>query len=332
MSNAPSTLAAAPNPTTETIIIHELSVYNRPRGLPAQSRAWAVQPLRHEAGGHHTISVDLVALKGGYDVSAVQEWAKSGNCFAKLDWTFPNCNYPKFATRHLLRPSSSSGGGDVSFSGGLAWAEKMLEAIKMLNATNYPDPPPPSLRPLPPPRSWLSCHSNYPHGCSPSQISLSLSPPQPALVTRHLYEKRDSGCYPFRELEDDQVSNHSTATTLTTASDASTAAFSEPAELPCYDSFRGEEKPSRARARARARARCWPGNDEQADNHNDEEGDNERSRGEDLRLRLEALRTQRLEAEARYARDGDASGLMAVLTAARQSPDFWDTGTGLPRF
>ncbi|KAK4248522.1 hypothetical protein C7999DRAFT_31014 [Corynascus novoguineensis] len=325
MYNSPSTLAAAPNPATETIIIHGLSVYNQPRGLPAQSRAWAVQPLSHKAGGHHIISAHLVALKGGYDLSAVQEWAKSGDCFAKLDWTFPDCNYPKFATRHLLSPNSSSDGGDVSFSGGLGWAEKMLEAIKMLNATNYPDPPPPSLRPHPPPpRSWLSCCSNYPYGYPPSQLSLSLSLPRPALVTRHLYEKREPGCYHFRELEDDQVSNHSTATSLTTASDVSTAAFSEPAELPCYDSFRGEEKPSRAR--------CWPGNDEQADNHNDEEGDDERNREEELRRRLEVLRTQRLEAEARYARDGDASGLMAVLAAARQSPDYWDTATGLPRF
>ncbi|KAH6843114.1 hypothetical protein B0I37DRAFT_212197 [Chaetomium sp. MPI-CAGE-AT-0009] len=48
-------------------------------------------------------------------------------------------------------------------------------------------------------------------------------------------------------------------------------------------------------------------------------------------LQLDALRRKRREAEALYARNGDTSGLLAVLATASQSPDNWDA-SGMPRF
>ncbi|KAL2166062.1 hypothetical protein VTG60DRAFT_3335 [Thermothelomyces hinnuleus] len=247
--------------------ILRLSVIGQPPGLPTQETVQLVNALSHEPEVGHTVSVQLVALRGGYDTETVQRWAETGQCFVELHWTFPDCNYPKFTTHHLLI-SPSGNPGDISFSGGLGWAEGLLKAMKLLNATDHPDP-----------------------------------------------DDRRPG-YVSRQLDDDQVSNSSAATSLTTTSDASIA-FSEPAELP---NGTGDK------------------NEEQADNGNYNDNADGRSSSSinqaeelQLQLQLELLSRQRREAEARYARNGDASGLLAVLAAARQSSRYWDS-SGLPRF
>ncbi|KAL2161957.1 hypothetical protein VTH06DRAFT_7742 [Thermothelomyces fergusii] len=124
-----------------TIVIRALSVCGKPPRRTAQGALTALKPLSHGPGGPHTVSVRLVALGSGYDEHTVRGWAETGRCFVRLDWGFPDCNYPRFTTRHLLtRPAASP--ADVSFSGGLGWAERMLAAFKQLNATGFSDPPP----------------------------------------------------------------------------------------------------------------------------------------------------------------------------------------------
>ncbi|KAL2150695.1 hypothetical protein VTH82DRAFT_7258 [Thermothelomyces myriococcoides] len=217
-----------------TIVIRALSVYGQPPCQPVQGPSKPLKPLSHEPGVPHTVSVGLVVIWGGYDEHTVRHWAETGECFARLDWGFPNCNYPKFTTRHLLIDESESS-ADVSFSGGLAWAEKMLEAFKQLNATNYPDPP----QLLPPPRTLPRRHRS--DGTPPTPPPPPTRPPFPKWtppscrpITRDLHRKTESGrfAYAVPELDDDQLSTSSAATCLTTGSDSSTA-LSEPYETAC---------------------------------------------------------------------------------------------------
>jgi hypothetical protein len=177
-----------------------------------------VEPLSHDPGGPHFISVDLVAFLGNCHIQMVQDWAKAGECFIKLDWTFPGCNYPKFTTRHLLGMAP----GHVSFSGGLGWAEKTLKAAQLLGMTNCP---PPSRQNLP---VWNPVNI-------PSGPKLPFQPPP--LPSWHGwnpgYGTLAGPIYVSRGLADDEVSNFSEATSMTAASDAS-AVCSEPAELADY--------------------------------------------------------------------------------------------------
>ncbi|KAL2174524.1 uncharacterized protein P884DRAFT_314454 [Thermothelomyces heterothallicus CBS 202.75] len=232
-------------PNETTIIIQAVSVYGQPPGLSVQAPVKPLKPLSHEPGGPHTVSVRLVALRGGYDEHTVRRWAETGQCFVRLDWGFPNCNYPKFTTRHLLTSSGASS-GDVSFSGGLDWAERMLNALKQLHATDYPDPPPPP--PPPPPL--------------PTPTPSSRGP-----LARLLRAKTEDGrlAYAARELDDDQISNSSVATCLTAASESS-AAFSEPPEPTC---------PCPMRSSGAHPRRC------QAENNNDENNNKNNGDGDD---------------------------------------------------
>jgi hypothetical protein len=65
--------------------------------------------------------------------------------------------------------------------------------------------------------------------------------------------------------------------------------------------------------------------------HNGTGNNNNSGGGSDSRARLDRLRRQKQEADALYARNGDPSGLLALLAAASQSAENWDA-SGMPRF
>lgn len=62
---------------------------------------------------------------------------KKGECFFKIDWTFPgHKSGPKITTRHLLTTELTS--PDLSFSGGLDWARKLLEHVNSAPPAIHP--------------------------------------------------------------------------------------------------------------------------------------------------------------------------------------------------
>lgn len=105
-------------------------MYGQPN-VRADADGYAVEALGDDQGGSNIISAGLVALLSGHEIRAVRAAARTGECYIKLDWTFPGSPYPKFTTRHLLHPSDSTGA--VSFSGGLDWAYRMLDSAQSLH-------------------------------------------------------------------------------------------------------------------------------------------------------------------------------------------------------
>ncbi|KAL2259862.1 hypothetical protein VTK26DRAFT_6312 [Humicola hyalothermophila] len=139
----PKKLHPAPDETVRgggnepTIYIRELSGYGHLRNL-AQTTNFRSEPLSHEQGGNHTISAELAARLTGRDLQLVQEWASTGESFIALVWVFPGSDYPEFRTRHLI--VTGTGSGNVSFSGGIAWAQTIWKNYQKFQAANYHRP------------------------------------------------------------------------------------------------------------------------------------------------------------------------------------------------
>ncbi|KAK4241482.1 hypothetical protein C8A03DRAFT_41096 [Achaetomium macrosporum] len=174
------------------ICIQAISVYGE-AGVLARPLGHLVEGWNHGSGGSHAISAKFVASLSGYEVRVIQEWARSGEHFIKLDWTFPGHNYPKFTTRHTLDPGEAS--GDVSFSGGLDWAQRMLKVTLGLQLPSTPTSFPAGRVPLP--------------ALPPYQPYWSAGPAFPGTPT-----------YKVPDPADDQASVCSELTSATTISDA----------------------------------------------------------------------------------------------------------------
>ncbi|KAK4105245.1 hypothetical protein N658DRAFT_555781 [Parathielavia hyrcaniae] len=129
--DAPSALAD----DSPEICIRAFSVYGQPSSL-AQGLEYPITPRRHDSGGHHIISVCFIAFLSKRDVQSIRAWAKTGEHFVELEWTFPGYGYPKFTTRHVLNDQKAS--HDLSFSGGLGWALEMMETAEKLSLTSPP--------------------------------------------------------------------------------------------------------------------------------------------------------------------------------------------------
>ncbi|KAK3385447.1 hypothetical protein B0H63DRAFT_183116 [Podospora didyma] len=76
----------------------------------------------HAASGIHSILAELIPLfhRGSSgDLNRFASFAEGRNVFIKLEWTFPDRKYPRFATRHLLTPEHSA---SIRFIGDLDFA------------------------------------------------------------------------------------------------------------------------------------------------------------------------------------------------------------------
>ncbi|KAK3295158.1 uncharacterized protein B0H64DRAFT_441580 [Chaetomium fimeti] len=278
----------------EEIYLHSLSVYEKPR-LAAQSLKYLLKPLSHGPGQPHYISVYLLSLLLDYSLEDLKQWAAAKDCFVKLVWIFPGWDHPKFTTRHLL-VTDTAAPGHVSFSGGLDWAVNMWKVAQRLQPPSCP-----FLGPQSAPR-W---NLGRPRG----DPKLSL-PPVPFMDMDKWKPEYPALAYPVGYLPagpaDDEVSEFSEpepghADTASVGS--SSGLFSEPSEA--ADSNFGEDSWSKDRGGGSSRA--------------------------ERLLQREVLRRRMRDAEALYARNGDPSGLLAVLSTASQSPDNWDSA-GMPRF
>jgi len=105
------------------IAVQKLSIYGFD-SPPARSPSTCVKAASFPPGDTHTVSVRLAAKLTNFSLGLLLNWASTGDCFCKLEWIFPSYKFPKFTTRHVL---VQEGTDDVSFSGGLNWAIKILE-------------------------------------------------------------------------------------------------------------------------------------------------------------------------------------------------------------
>ncbi|KAK3402048.1 hypothetical protein B0T20DRAFT_493110 [Sordaria brevicollis] len=105
-------------------------------GTPATVLNHQVEVSTHEPGGVNTVSARFLSLLTGKPIgeylAMVADAEEEAECFFKIEWVFPGfeaLNGPKITTRHLLLTTESTSTPDLSFSGGLNWAKKLLEQV-----------------------------------------------------------------------------------------------------------------------------------------------------------------------------------------------------------
>jgi hypothetical protein len=279
--------------TQTTICIQSVSVYGQ-TGVLAHGLEYPMEPKNHDPGGSHVISAQFVARVSRCDEQMIRDLASIGECFIKLDWKFPGYNYPKFTTRHFV--TLDGGFGDVSFSGGLTWARRILKNAQNMQLTKQPVQKYQYL-PMPAPRD----------SCDGPKLALQPSfrnwlAPNPGYRFPFGPEMRDAPMFVAPEPTDDQTSVCSELTTTTTISDTDTDF-----QFSCYPPPMEAEHPQTCE--------CCGNYDWMVEQQ----------------LQIEILQRQRRNAEAMYARNGDTSGLLAVMASSSQSNWGWDS-SGMPRF
>ncbi|KAH6640473.1 hypothetical protein F5144DRAFT_544659 [Chaetomium tenue] len=311
-----------PSPATATIpeeiCLHSVSVYGKP-GVAAQSLGYLVKPLNHGPGHPHTISVHLLALLLNYSVEDVKQWAAAGDCFVELAWTFPGSHHPEFVTRH--RVVTDTAPGHLSFSDGIDWAHDMQKAVRCLQQRPaYPT----SGHQMPLPRWNPAVRPPY-GGTKPLPLYPPVSPmdiAQPASFSdlAHGKELRSPAAlecpvYGLHKPEQDTVSVAPSEPSLAgdTASNSSVV-FSEPAEMA-----------------AAAEENLHPAEKKKPWHTGSEDGKSSSCGTPPRQQQIERLRRMKKDADALFARNGDPSGLLAVLAEASLSNENWDA-SGLPRF
>jgi len=104
------------------ICVQKLFIYGLDSGQ-AQSLRDNVQTTSLVPEARHTVSVHLAARLTRFSASFLLSWVSKGERFCQLEWIFPNFQFPKFTTRHVLVQEEAS---HIAFAGGLQWAYDML--------------------------------------------------------------------------------------------------------------------------------------------------------------------------------------------------------------
>jgi hypothetical protein len=262
----------------------------------AQGLEYSLNPLSHDPGGHHIISVRLIALLSGCDEQTIWDWAKTEEYYIRLEWTFPGSSYPKFTTRHALNQGATIPPEAVSFSGGLGWAQKMWQATEKLGFTNPP------AQGHSGPYMWDPA-SRY-HGLKmPLQSAPFTNWPNwtssPGILT-----DPSSLFYGHGQGPDEPLDFMDGGSEETPSDTGTSHAFSDLGD--------NMEEPYATRNASIG--------DDSADGLLVQQ-----------QLETEFLQRQRMDAEVQYALNGDTSGMLAVLASASQSSGCWDS-SGMPRF
>ncbi|KAL2263618.1 hypothetical protein VTK26DRAFT_5980 [Humicola hyalothermophila] len=306
----PDEAYAAGDESRPTICVQRLSGYGQLADL-SQAMSYLLEPLIHDPGSPHTISALLVALLSDLDLQLVQTWARTGECFIKLVWIFRGSSYPKFTTRHLLVLGTDT--PCVSFSGGVAWAQRILKSAQGFQAAARPVSPLPR---LPPPDARARQKL-------PVRLLLGLGPGQSWMDDiGYLRQDRPSAS---SVTADDRSSVCSELTSATTISDADTEYSSGPPL-----SYVGSGLLTSEASGPELPTLNWTaqGQAETAEKDAEEEL---YDRMASQQLQIEALARQSRDAQAMYARNGDTSGFLALMSSANRFAGSWDSG-GMPEF
>ncbi|KAK3998338.1 hypothetical protein QBC44DRAFT_2900 [Cladorrhinum sp. PSN332] len=287
------------------IVILSLSSYDQLQ-FPNNSLEFPVKPSTHDPGGLNAITTVLVAQVTGQSLKELEALALSGSCYIKLTWRL-HLPYPNFTTRHLL----VAGKALISFSGDLAWAQRIVKNAEKIHAIDRPLPRaiPPQMVPRLPQitargrqkTAFLTSHAGI-----PSQLQLE-GWVQNGLVPRAFSppEIPDTPLSMSSAPEDDQVSICSDVT-------ATGNSGPMPHRNPNFRLI--SPPPSRKQS-----------------SHIDDVNSEWVDRMVQQQLQLDVFQHKKREAEELYARNGDTSGLLAVLAAATEPSGSWQS-PGTPRF
>ncbi|KAK3316242.1 hypothetical protein B0H66DRAFT_534502 [Apodospora peruviana] len=306
-----------------TISIRAASLYGTGQVL-ADSLNIPVEPGSHAPGLDHSILASFLAVLSGSDLGTVIAWANTSTCFVKLEWSFPDCEFPKITTRHILL---ADGHADVSLSGGLGFAVKLLRYVQSLGMTS-----PPSVRQP----HFPTCHLGL--QCPPQAVDVERETEQP-----HFQNWTDTAGFmvgqcpfpwpglpgmPFSTspppLDDeisiftDYTSQESIITpTMTTATTATT--WLNDASNLLGTAFSGFPETTISPSEPQNAVEI----DESAMDHLVQR-----------QIQIETFEQQKRAAEAMYAHNGDTRGLLAVASASQgghMESGLWQP-TGLPYF
>ncbi|KAK4160079.1 hypothetical protein QBC43DRAFT_120643 [Cladorrhinum sp. PSN259] len=255
----------------------------------------SVKPSTYDPGGLDAISTALVAQATAHNLHELEALALTGNCYIQLTWRL-HLPYPSFTTRHLLVTSETL----VSFSGDLVWAQRIVKNAEKFQIIDRPLPssvPTQMVSVLPPvtardrqKTAFLTGHAGIPSQLqlerwAPS--SMGTQPDSPAEIP-------DTPLSMSPAREDDQLS---------VCSDLTAAGTPGPS-LHHNQNFRLlSPPPSRKQS-----------------SHIDEINNEWVDRMVQQQLQLDMFHQRKREAEELYARNGDTSGLLAVLAAVTELP------------
>ncbi|KAK3939109.1 hypothetical protein QBC46DRAFT_438598 [Diplogelasinospora grovesii] len=391
-------LGQAPWQTGESIVIRirGLHIYGTDVSAQTAHIECYLRASSHEPGGSHTISAESVARITGSDITILTLWASTGECFVKVEWSFPEHEFPKLSTRHLLT-ASTEGAADLSFSGGLDWAFGILDHVQMVdpalaaplgescNATRtrfsrrrgrrqqrLPTQPTHLAGHLPSPqRSQEDDQTRCPQAsptvpfsyhlfetstCPSAPVFASSFHEAPAPPVSWMSPPQLSFATPIAHprARDNQISTYAEQLSTATISDGDATQVEDwPSSSflsPGSEAYSGHMSPSPSATLA-SESEDWAFMDSGTMGHyspsfdchfssttsQDNGWSNHQNSADQMvqrQIYTEILYRQRREAEAMYARDGDTSGLLAVMALAQQqqfSDAAWQS-SGLPFF
>ena len=259
--------------------------------LPANSLELSVKPSTHDPGGVDAISTALVARATGKDHKDLEAQALARPCYIRVNWKL-RLDYPTFTTRHLLVVMETS----VAFAADLAWAQRIERTAFKFQAVDVPLPRPIPLAPLP----HLSAQYQQKAlltGCDGLSSGFQLTG-----------WNRDSGNLRARACSPPELPD--------TPSSMSPAPEDE-MESACSEYMSGGTPGRHPSLRLLS-----PPPSRKHSSHIDDLNYAEADKMVQQQIRLDLFQQQKRAAEELYARNGDTSGLLAVLaTATQQSLD-----------
>ncbi|KAK0617396.1 hypothetical protein B0T14DRAFT_268672 [Immersiella caudata] len=277
------------------IVVQKLSIYG-PDSPPAQNPNAHVKAATLASGTTHTISVHLVAELTAFSWTLLLSWASSGKCFLKLEWSFPSHRFPKFTTRHILVLDGTS----LSFAGSL---DRYLQLFDHFHPSE--DPFSHQTGNVSP----LQCSSNYQQAHQRLSCASTLEEdlaPSATPVPWGLASHQDI-MLPIWPADPVSMGNCLASGHATNSLDI----FDDPGS-----------PTSLTTGTTRQSSPDW------VDTAPDT---SQPSQGTSAWDRIQDFSRQREEAFAQYARNGDSSSIFAVLDAAAQVDEVWDS-SGLAHF
>jgi hypothetical protein len=271
----------------------------------------------------NTITTQLLYQITGCDQSILELEAKSSNCYIKLDWTFPRYSYPLFTTRHrLVRGDKPC----VTFNSDLTWARNILQTSTTLGlAVKESIPSPMSTSTSPTLLMQTKPGATMRLGPASSEI-------QPVVVRTDMSNMSSLEAGSVQQLPHDYTCMASEITQLmsssTSASDEETYS-TPPSEAGDYWEKIHSTSHSNMGQENSLNTSAWYFTNAYCDSRSlDHTWDSQSSK-----CLIESIRGQRVEASELFCRNGDTSGLLAVLSeASNGSAELWHHPSGLPNF
>lgn len=289
--------------TTPDITILSISAFNQ-IDLPANSLELPVKPSTYDPGGVDAISTVFVARATGIHLRDLEAQALTGTCYIRVNWKL-QLDYPTFTTRHLLVVTETL----VAFAAGLAWAQRIERTAVRFQTVDTPLP-----------RSILL--PALPH--LPAQYQQKT-----AILTGYAETSSQFQLTGWAR-DSDNLRAFSPPELPDTPSSMSPAPEDDQAST-CSEYISGGASRPYSGRHPNFRLLSPPPSRKHSSHMDDDMNHEEAEEMVQQQIRLDLFQQQKREAEELYARNGDTSGLLAVLAAATQQR-VNSQSPGAPRF